>query len=158
MNRIGAPCASVVKVPSGFDQVVEVSVRSDSTSTRDPCARADTAADTTSGRESTRTGATCGSAALATGSTTATAPNTRANAVVTDTIRAANDPGLGDKSNPEKDTDPTSMTQPASTPPKWAASPETGRSPINSNVCSTRRSGNSVILGCSVTAGKLPFE
>jgi hypothetical protein len=53
LKRMGAACASVVIVPSGFAQVVDVSDRIDSTSTLDPCARADTAADTTSGRELT---------------------------------------------------------------------------------------------------------
>jgi hypothetical protein len=60
LNRIGAACASVVIVPSGFAHVVDVSDRIDSTSTREPCARAVTAADTTSGRESTRCGAAAG--------------------------------------------------------------------------------------------------
>ncbi|GAA3112742.1 hypothetical protein GCM10010530_39400 [Kribbella aluminosa] len=53
LKRTGAACASVVIVPSGFAHVVDVSERSDSTSTREPCDRADTTADTRSGREST---------------------------------------------------------------------------------------------------------
>jgi hypothetical protein len=45
----------VVNVPSGFTHVDDVSDRCDSTSTRDPCARAATRADNKSGRLSTRT-------------------------------------------------------------------------------------------------------
>jgi hypothetical protein len=43
----------VVIVPSRFAQVLEVPVRSDATSTGEPCARAVIAADTTSGRSVT---------------------------------------------------------------------------------------------------------
>jgi hypothetical protein len=53
----------VVIVPSGFAHVDDVSERIDSTSTRLPCARADTAADTTSGLDNT--GATFGGGSTA---------------------------------------------------------------------------------------------
>ncbi len=43
----------MVNVPSGFTHVVDVSDLSDSTSTRVPCARADTRAETGSGAEVT---------------------------------------------------------------------------------------------------------
>ena len=46
-------CSLVVVDPSGFAQNVENSDRADSISTREPCARAATRADTTSGREDT---------------------------------------------------------------------------------------------------------
>jgi hypothetical protein len=49
-------------VPSGFDHVVDVSVRIDSTSTREPWARAVTEAEITSGREATFAAAGFGSA------------------------------------------------------------------------------------------------
>jgi hypothetical protein len=56
-------CASVVIVPSGFAHVVDVSERIDSTSTLEPCDRADTTADTRSGRDATLATGGFGSAA-----------------------------------------------------------------------------------------------
>ena len=53
LNRVGAAVAFVVIVPSGFVNVCDVSVRSDSTSTGLPCARAEIAADVSSGRDDT---------------------------------------------------------------------------------------------------------
>jgi len=82
----------VVIVPSGFDHVVAVAVRSDSTSTREPCARADTAADTTSGRDTTCTGfGSADGAAACAGSMTSTAVNTNANDTVAATAFDAPD-------------------------------------------------------------------
>ncbi|HEU4947023.1 MAG TPA: hypothetical protein VFT31_07705 [Kribbella sp.] len=81
----------MVIVPSGFDHVVDVADRNDSTSTRDPCARADTAADTTSGRDTTLgTAAGFGSAAVATaaaGCATSTAAATTDNDTTSATSR-----------------------------------------------------------------------
>ena len=75
------------KDPSGFTHVVENSSRSSSTSTRAPCARADTAAETASAAEVTGFGftaavttSTCGGAACAivgTNTAAATTPTTR---------------------------------------------------------------------------------
>ena len=63
LNRIGAGCSSVVIVPSGFAHVVDVSDRIASTSTLEPCDRAETTADTRSGRDATLATGGFGSAA-----------------------------------------------------------------------------------------------
>ncbi len=55
-THTGPLAMSLVSVPSGFTHVFDVSVRSASASTRDPCARAANAADTRSGRTVTTAG------------------------------------------------------------------------------------------------------
>jgi hypothetical protein len=84
----------VVSVPSGFTHVVDVPDSSDSTSTRDPCARAATRADNKSGLLSTRTSfaATAfGATATAAGAGSTANPNVTAKAP-TETIATQRTP------------------------------------------------------------------
>ena len=77
LNRVGAAVAFVVIVPSGFANVCDVCERSNSTSTGLPCARAETAADTSSGRDDTFAGLFASPKAGFTGAAAATgAPST----------------------------------------------------------------------------------
>lgn len=89
LNRIGAGCSSVVIVPSGFAHVVDVSERIDSTSTLEPCDRAETTADTRSGRDATLATGGFGSAAGAAtaGSLTSKAVASNENETTTATDR-----------------------------------------------------------------------
>ncbi|WP_218130412.1 hypothetical protein [Lentzea jiangxiensis] len=100
----------MVNVPSGFDHVDDVSVRIDSTSTREPCARALTAAETTSGRASTRAavagGGASGAATATTGATTSVVLSTNATDAAYETILVANDLDLREKNNLGDDTNP----------------------------------------------------
>ena len=107
--------------PSGFTHVVENSSRRSSTSTREPCARADTAAETASAAETTGFGfttaaattSTAGGAACAivgTNTAAATTPTTRPSSRADAPSKNQKKPRDDSTQHPHNKTNPTGLT------------------------------------------------